>query len=272
MRPSRFTPWLALLAMLVALPAWGAPDAKGTDPKETARRLLTRTQQAIVTVRVVAVRRMVVMGREVGKSEQTSEMTATIIDPGGLTVTSNFSANPDVSPSGDETSGRRVQVDVMSVTIQMADGTEIPARFVLRDKDLDLAFIKPLEPPAAPLPCVTFSKPTVEPQVLDDTVMVSRLGRVVNREPMITLGRIQAIVTKPRTCYLGSFVDGFFCLGCPVFLADGQTLGFMVLRVNTSTRSSGPMDFLGTLQPVVLPSATLLEVAKQAAAIPAKGP
>ena len=42
--------------------------------------------------------------------------------------------------------------------ILLDDGTEVPAEIVLRDKDLDLAFIRPKAKPASPMTSVDLTK------------------------------------------------------------------------------------------------------------------
>ncbi|MBI3831366.1 MAG: trypsin-like peptidase domain-containing protein [Planctomycetes bacterium] len=227
-----------------------------------AKDLLDKHKESIVTVKVVTTTRYIYLGRETHKQENKLEVSGTVIDPSGLTVLSNYTTDPF---SGEEFSfengGDKVdfkpETSVSDLKIVLADGTEIPADFVLKDKDLDLAFVKPKEKPAQPLPSLAFAKPAAEPELLEEIISIGRLGREVNRASCVKTGNIEALVKKPRTFYV---TDSNF-LGCPVFNAKGETLGLAVMR---RSPIKGQNMFGGASQ-VVLPSEDLLEVAKQAA-------
>lgn len=250
-----------------------ASTARGADAalKARARRLLEEHRDAVVTVKLVLSTRMIMMGREMNKRESKNEVTGTVIDPSGLTVTSNWAMDPmsAAMEAGAAMAGGEVQfkteTDVVDAKIVLADGTELPARVVLKDKDLDLAFVKPKEEPEEPLPHVSFSKAAVEPEILDDVILIGRLGRAVKRVNSLAVTQIAAIVKRPRKFYVCDIASGFTHIGCPVFTADGETLGVLVMR-QTPGGASGAVMMLGGMQPVVLTSEDLLDVAAQAAA------
>jgi len=68
-------------------------------------------------------------------------MALAVISSTGLTVVSDAASNPWAMWASEE--GPKIDVDTSDVKILLEDGREIPARFVLRDHDLDLAFIQP---------------------------------------------------------------------------------------------------------------------------------
>ena len=78
------------------------------------------------------------------------------------------------------------------VRIRLADGKELPATIVLRDQDLDLAFIRPTAKPAAPLTAVNLAD-AASPTVLEDLVVLGRLGRVGGWVPSASLYSVAAI-------------------------------------------------------------------------------
>src|SRR5690606_32391402 len=82
--------------------------------------------------------------------------------------------------------------------IRLADGKEVAATIVLRDQDLDLAFIRPTVKPAAPLTAINLAD-AASPSVLEDVVVLGRLGRVGGWAPSAFLYSVAAIMQRPRT-------------------------------------------------------------------------
>ncbi|MFH0938848.1 MAG: serine protease [Planctomycetota bacterium] len=253
---------LLLLAFAVATGAWASEEAL----KIKAKDLLKKNKEAIVSVKLVATTRYVYGGRESHKNEQKSEIVGTVVDPSGLTVISNTAVNPMDSmdflfDSGGEKMSVKPETNISDVKIVLADGTEILAEMSLKDKDLDLAFVRPKEKPANPMAYINFAK-TAEPDVLEDIITLGRLGRELNRVSSVGLGMVTAVVKKPRTFYVIDAVTGFTSMGCPVFNSKGETLGVSVMRHNPV--KGGGNNFFGGTSPVVLPAEDLMEVAKQA--------
>src|SRR2546422_5707095 len=109
------------------------------------------------------------------------------------------------------------------------DGAEIPAEIVLRDKDLDLAFIRPKTKPASPMPAVDLNK-SVPAKVLDQVITLNRLGRAAGRAHSASVERISAVVQKPRTFYIPDSTMTTTGLGSPAFTPDGTLVGLVVMR------------------------------------------
>src|SRR5262249_30293582 len=88
-------------------------------------------------------------GINIPDREQKTESLGTIIDPSGRAGTALSSLDPSRDVSGREIRTRKgmIKIDanavLKEVKIILADGTEIPAELVMRDADLDLAFVKP---------------------------------------------------------------------------------------------------------------------------------
>jgi S1-C subfamily serine protease len=142
------------------------------------------------------------------------------------------------------------------VKILMPDGSEVPAKLAFKDPDIDLAFIRPEKPESVKLTPVNIAD-SAPMAVLDDVIIVGRLGKDLNREPVIMTHEIISIISKPRVCAkLGTQV-----LGMPVFNKDGKFLGIGINRFSAKgdSDSQGPMP-----TNVVLPAADLIESAAQA--------
>ena len=193
--------------------------------------------------------------------EQKFETAGTVIDPSGLVVAALSAVDPAKEITGREFNFAqgRVKVEASAILkelkIVMPDGTEVPADIVMKDADLDLAFLKP-KADTKEVKSVTFKaidlKNSVAGEVADDTVTVWRMEEVMNRKPGVMGGQIFAITQKPRTFVRVSSA----ILGCPTFAMNGKLIGIGVIR---SAREKGSVL-------IVLPAADVLEVAEQAKA------
>ena len=85
-----------------------------------------------------------------GSSQSQAEMEAggILLDDSGLVVTTNTGIDPMAAYAQEaEQYGAGMTTSVVGVKILLAGGTEIPAKVVLRDKDKNLAFVRPLKKP-----------------------------------------------------------------------------------------------------------------------------
>lgn len=262
----------ALAVALAALLSFTTVSAVVCEEADEGRDILNRWQSSVVTVKLVTEDRMVAQGREVSKTEGKSEVTGTIIDPSGLVLVSLFSIDSSkiferMSAMGGGAANYKMETQVTDVKIRLPDGEELPAKIILRDEDLDLAFIRPTEKPAEPMSAVDLSD-KARPQLLDPIVVLNRMGKVANWAPAVLLDRVYAIVEKPRTFYVPTPNAMEGGLGSPVFTLDGKVVGIFVLRVAPSTGGGMGSMFAGMsgmgLLPVILPSEDILDVAQQA--------
>ena len=240
------------------------------DVAEDARKIADANKDAVVTVNLVVETKMSFSG-ESQKEERKVSAPGTVIDPSGLVVSSLSEIDPTKMFSEfmpDDADSSKFSSEVVDVKIKTEDGTEIPADVVLRDRDLDLAFLRPKKAPETPLKFVDLSQ-AATPQVADGLVILSRLGQVANRALAVRFDRVQAVVTKPRTFYV---VNGDR-LGCPVFALDGKPVGTLVLRTSKGEgRSRGMFSMSDNVVMVVLPCSTVLKAAQQAKEAPPEKP
>ena len=247
-----------------------AGPAQAQDNRAAARELVKKWQEAVVNVRVVVKLRMSMGGREVRSSDDTLEAIGTVIDPGGLTVVALGSINPGgmmtkLMGSGAGTEGVEIVSEPTDVTLRLSDGRELAATVVLRDEDLNIAFIRPTAAPDKPLVSINLAD-AAQPALLDEVLVFGRLGRVGGWATSAALRDIGGIILKPRTFYvLAGEAAG---VGTPAFLPNGKVVGVLTLRQIQTERSSplaamnGP-EGLGLLA-VILPAADVLDIAKQA--------
>jgi hypothetical protein len=248
------------VAGLLAPPTVAHADELGS----AARAISAADGDAIVAVRVTIKYRMAVEGEEQQEEENTSEVTATVLDPSGLAVCALSEVDPShrMKMMGQGGDNLKFEADVTGVQFVLGEGKEIPGKIVLRDQDLDLAFIRPTEPQSAPFKAVDLTQ-SASPEVMDQLVVLGRLGEAANRSPYVAMDRITAIVTKPRTLYVAGISTWVAGLGIPAFTLDGKVVGITVMRsIPSAAGSSGEGG--ATSMPVLLPAADVLKVAQQA--------
>ena len=99
---------------------------------------------------------------------------------------------------------------------------------MLRDEDLDLAFLRPTTKPEKPLVAINLVG-RGKPSLLDPVVVLSRLGRVGGWAPAASLQTIGAIIEKPRTFYVIE-TGGTGGMGTPAFTPSGKVVGLLTMR------------------------------------------
>jgi len=166
--------------------------------------------------------------------------------------------------SGEDTKFK-LETELTDVKILLEDGTELPAEVVLRDKDLDLAFVRPKTKPPSPMASVNLGK-SGSAQVLDQVITLNRLGQAAGRAYAVSVERINAVVQKPRLFYIPDSTMTSTTIGSPAFMPDGKILGVFVMR---SVSASGGGMSLFNLRPegltaIILPASDVLKAAQQA--------
>lgn len=258
--------WRALLvlgcAMLLHVPS------RADDVAQAGRNIVAKYQDSLVTIKITVKIHTNVNGEQ-STDDDKSETIGTVIDPSGLIVSSLATADPadalDGMARGHEE--MKITTEIVDLTIRTADGKEMPGKIVLRDKDLDLAFIRPLTKPATPLTALDL-KTSTPPALLDEMAIIYRLGNIASRAVCITLDRLQAVVQKPRTFYVPGIAAMSTRLGAPVFSLDGNPIGILLLRTSpeaTSSISSSSGGIGGSnMLYIILPGADILDAAKEA--------
>lgn len=244
------------------------------------RPVFEKQRQAVVTVQIVLKTRMSLGGRSQTSGETRQEATGTVIAPTGLTVLSLSATDPSsllgnlVDSLGDEESRFKMDSEITDVKILLEDGSDLPADVVLRDRDLDLVFIRPKAPPAHPMPYVDLEQAGAA-EVLEPVITITRLGRAGGRAHAASYERISAVVQRPRLFYVPDDTMTTTTLGSPAFLLDGRVLGLCVLRsVPGAGGGSTPLGMQADrTTAVILPAAEVAKVARQVPApTPAQAP
>src|SRR5262245_36397412 len=124
--------------------------AQAQDMAARGREIFKKNQNTVITVQLVVKSKFGFGGGGGDARESKQEVTGTVIDPAGLTAVSLSSTDPTGliqsfmgGFGGDDEENFKLKMgsEVSDVKLLTQDGTELPAEIVLRDKDLDLAFI-----------------------------------------------------------------------------------------------------------------------------------
>lgn len=231
--------------------------------EDQARAVYEQHKRAVVTVQVLV--KIKFSGRE---NENKMDVTGTVLSPEGLTVVSLSATDPTalmrtMMRGGDESFD--VTSEVSDVRLLLDDNSEVPAQIVLRDAELDLAYVMPLTKPEAPMAFVDFAT-AGQPQLLDQVVALTRLGKVANRVHAASFERIEAIVQKPRTFYIAGNDPTQSQQGSPCFTLDGKIAGIFVMRAIGGADTAGARMFGGndSVMAILLPASDIVEGAQQA--------
>lgn len=276
---------LFCLSAVCSLSAFLSP-VQADDLAAKGRAVFSRHQSSVVTVLLVVKTKMGFGGLAgVGGDarEYKEEVTGTVIDPSGLTAVALSSADPaallqgmmtslgGLSGDGEESVKFKMDSEVTDVKLLTQDGAELPAEIVLRDRDLDLAFIRPKTRPVTPLPALDLSN-SAKVDVLDSVIAINRLGKVAGRAYAAAVEQITAVVKKPRLFYVPGGKATLTGLGSPAFTPDGKVVGLFVMR---SVKSGGGGLSLFSSQagmaPIIVPAEDVKKVAAQVPAAKEEG-
>jgi hypothetical protein len=189
--------------------------------KEKALALSASNKDSVLFLSAVVEIEVTASDNPAQKEERKLEVLGTVIAKDGLIVVPLSTL--DVASTID---GRMVKVPQGPI--------KLSAKVAFKDTDLDLAFIRPEKPADVKLtPVDTANSATMDVQ--DDVIILSRLGKDLNREPVVMTNEIIALVTKPRI--FGKI--GTQSLGTPVFNQDGKFLGIGINRFGLKGDSEG---------------------------------
>jgi len=251
-----------LLFALALLLAGVASPGRADELAEKGRGIFNQHQHAVVTVQAVV---KVSYPGATRSNESRQDLTGTVVDPSGLTVLALSACDPSgmlQRMMADEAAKSKLDVEVTDIKILLDDGTEIPSEIVLRDQDLDLAFVRPKTKPASPMAAVDLSKST-SIQMLDQVITLNRLNSAAGRAYAASVERINAVIQKPRTFYIPDSSMTATTMGSPAFALDGNIVGVFVMR-SISVKSGGTRNVRDSMTSIILPAEDILKAAKQA--------
>jgi len=229
------------------------------------RSVANRVGPCVVTVQVVAKMTVSMTGSQSSDREQKLETFGTVIDPSGLTVVALSQIDPlAVVGQFITDSSTNIRSQITDVKMLTASGTEIKATIVLRDKDQDLAFIRPTAK-INPAPVWLDIKKNTPVQVADEVILVGRMSKVLNRAISTHVTRVRALVDRPRTRYVLDMQESDE-FGCPVMAMDGRVVGIRVIKVlrpQGSDARARAADLNKNTMSVIVPAEDILDVMSQ---------
>src|SRR5262249_10957929 len=178
-----------LLGALAAIATTAAPDLESS-----ARATAEQSGKAVVTIRLVL--KLKAGGQE---HEQKVEVPGVVIDSAGLTVASASSIDPSgVFRRMVDAQRQRMSIEseVKEPVILLEDGTELEAAVVLKDTDLDLAFIRPRDA-GLKLPAVSLKPRSGTVPLLTRIYVPGRLSKLANRALAGATGEGRADIRGP---------------------------------------------------------------------------
>jgi S1-C subfamily serine protease len=248
-----------LAAALLAAPFASAADGP---LKEKALALSASNKDSVLFLSAVVEIEFTAGDNPAKKEERKLEMLGTVIGADGLIVVPLSTLDAASTVDGRMVNGPQGPVKLSAkgttkeVKILMPDGSEVPAKVAFKDPDLDLAFIRPESADSVKLTPVDTAN-SAPMGLLDDVIVLGRITKDLNREPVVMTTEVISLVTKPRT--FGK-INGQ-SLGMPVFNKEGKFLGVGINRFGPKGDSDGPGPVPSN---VVLPAADLMESASQA--------
>jgi hypothetical protein len=219
------------------------------------RNLLKENANCVTWVSVTVKLEISAGGRSLPPQEQKLEALGTVIAKDGLTVLSLNKVDPTANIlSRIRSPGASVNVNYTEVMLLMQDGTEVPAKLLLKDVDLDLAYVLPIKERKDEYKDVIFSKvpdagKNNAPLILDEVVSIGKLRQTLYRQSTLRRGCVNAVIEKPRKY----FVIENTSPGTPVFDQGGRWLGVVVYKMVGGRPS----------EIVTLPASDVLEIAEQ---------
>jgi S1-C subfamily serine protease len=256
------------LSLLIAL---GAASVLSTadELSEKGREVFKKNRHSVVTVQIVVKSKFSMGGMGAQANEARQDVTGTLIDPSGLTVVSLAATDPAqmmqnvMAGMSDDDSKYKLETELSDLKILLEDGTEVPAEVVLRDKDLDLAFVRPKAKLTALVAALDLHQ-SAKVEILDQVIALNRLGNAAGRAHAASVERIAAVVERPRLFYVPETSYTTTALGAPAFTLDGKVVGLFVMRT-LKGRSGGGMTGMqpGNITGIILPAEAILKAAQQ---------
>ncbi len=261
----------AVLSALLFLTCFLVPRTAGADElAEKGRQVFKDNQHSVLTVQIVVKSKVSFQGKGGEPNESRQDVTGTIIDPSGLTVVSLSATDPGqmfqnvMSSMSSEDEGKvKVETELSDIKILLEDGTEVPGEVVLRDRDLDLAFVRPKAKLSTPLRAIDLAN-SGKAQLLDQVLSLNRLGNAAGRAYAASAERISAVVERPRLFYIPEATMTTTALGAPAFTLDGKVLGLFVMRsIKAASGGPGALGQRDNITGIIVPAADVLKAAKQ---------
>lgn len=197
--------------------------------------------------------------------EQENEVTGVLIAGDGLVLSSNFFFGG--GPFGGGATPKDIKI------LHGDDTVGVDAKFIARDTELGLAWLKVDKAPEKPYPFVDFSK-HAEAKVGDDLFTVRKMGKFFGQAYQIAEGRVSAVVSKPRTLMIPTIgLATRSELTLPLYNTAGQVVGVNTYILPDEEEMQGGAEAMkGAEYGMILPAKDVVEATAKALENAAKAP
>jgi hypothetical protein len=263
------TVWAMAAVLAIGGAAFGV-RADDAQMEAAGRQVLATYDKAVIVVTdtiKVSIQGDATGTARIDNQEKKNEAMATVIDASGLALCSLAALDPTTvigtvrATINGQVQSLRIKGELSEIKYRLADGTEIPARVVLKDDDADLALLAPEkaleDADKGKISAINLADAVKDVQVMDPVIMVVRLSRNLGYAGSVGVGRISAKLGKPRVEYLVGGQPGL-----PAFNRDGKLLGVVLTHRKLNNDISASSDTVQT--PVLIPAADIVDAAAQA--------
>jgi hypothetical protein len=269
MRTKTFTVFSLLLALFAC-----TLTARADELADKGRAIFKKYQRSVVTVEIVLKNKISVAGLPGQSSESRQDVTGTVVDGDGLTVLALSATDPSqlfqgmMMGGGEDETKFKMETELSDIKFLLDDGSEVAGEVVLRDLDLDLAFVRPKSKLTSQVVPLDLTKPG-KVEVLEQVVALNRLGKVAGRAYSASIERIAAVVERPRLYYVPDSTATATTLGAPAFTMEGKALGVFVMRALKGHGGGSGMFGQQTdvMASIIVPVADIVKALQQVPAV-----
>ncbi len=242
------------LLLVTLLAATGRADDESLARQREYEAVRAAHGPALVTIRYVQKTQA-----RFGDFEGENEINGVLVAPDGLVLCSNTLLG------GGRRGGRSVPSEIK--VLMGGDPVGLDATFIARDTELDLAWLKIKNPPAAALPFVELTPPAenaVKAQLGQRVLALGVMGRFFGQVVLVTDGIVAGRTHKPRELYV---VRGNLDTdpGLPVFTTSGQVVGVATIQQPDEDELAGnTANLVARGRGLILPAGTVARATARA--------
>lgn len=238
--------------------------AQAESLNKVGENLLGKYGNAVVEIQAVSKMNIELGSMGTQKQENKLEVAGTILNKDGLIVTSYSALHPSHLVSSAEIPSPMGQINATisgetgDLRVRYADGQLVNAQLVLKDPEMDLAFIKP-ESKVAKQQTVAGAK-VGKFSLLDQGISLKLSSKLSRHTPILLVDRILSIVKKPSKMYLASSHSS--ATGAPIFNDRGELVGINLIKGEAGAKVSGNKLTGNTIR-IIRPIKEILAAAEQ---------
>lgn len=189
---------------------------------EIYRSVLDKNSDCVVNITYI-LNMKVEMGQGASNRQEKDETCGIVLSQDGLILVNNsqISGGAEISMIM-KTNSDQFDIKPTDFKVVLPDGSELPAKLLVKDSDLDIAFLKITDLKGKTLKPIDIDK-AKEIKIGEEILGITRYGKSLHFAPRFHIFTINAILDFPRLMY---DIDGSSpFLGMPAFSEDGKFIG-----------------------------------------------